>query len=78
MKKSMSIIAMLSCFAMVTISCQNQPSDQNKSDYSAQQAGIDDANSALLYSDDCITEREVVEAQKMWGQGIVRIGKVFQ
>jgi hypothetical protein len=77
MKKSMSIIAMLSCFAMVTISCQNQPSDQNKSDYSAQQVGIDDANSALLYSDDCITEREVVEAQKMWGQGIVRIGKVF-
>lgn len=31
----------------------------------------------LLYSDECITEREVVEAQKLWGDGIVRIGKVF-
>jgi hypothetical protein len=38
---------------------------------------MDDANSALLYSDECITEREVVEAQKMWGEGIVRIGRVF-
>ncbi len=28
-------------------------------------------------SDECITEREVVEAQALWGQGIVRIGKVF-
>lgn len=32
---------------------------------------------ALLYSDECITEREVVEAQNMWGKGIVRIGAVF-
>lgn len=31
----------------------------------------------LLYSDECITEREVVQAQKLWGDGIVRIGKVF-
>ena len=31
----------------------------------------------LLYSDVCISEREVVEAQKMWGDGIVRIGSVF-
>lgn len=31
----------------------------------------------LLYSDECITEREVVEAQKLWGAGIVRIGKVY-
>lgn len=26
---------------------------------------------------DCITEKEVVAAQKAWGEGIVRIGKVF-
>lgn len=37
----------------------------------------DALNNALLYSDECITEREVVEAQKMWGKGIVRIGAVF-
>ncbi|PWL32367.1 MAG: phosphoribosyl-AMP cyclohydrolase [Roseivirga sp. XM-24bin3] len=40
-------------------------------------AVAEEQNSALLYSDECITEREVVEAQKLWGQGIVRIGKVF-
>ncbi|MCM5663743.1 phosphoribosyl-AMP cyclohydrolase [Galbibacter mesophilus] len=38
----------------------------------------EDANHApLLYSDECITEREVVDAQKLWGDGIVRIGNVF-
>ena len=26
----------------------------------------------------CITEREVVTAQKAWGEGIVKIGKVYQ
>ena len=26
----------------------------------------------------CITEREVVEAQKAWGEGIVKIGKVYR
>jgi hypothetical protein len=26
---------------------------------------------------DCITEREVVAAQKAWGEGIVKIGKVY-
>ncbi len=29
-----------------------------------------------IYSDDCITEQEVVEAQKAWGDGIVEIGQV--
>lgn len=35
------------------------------------------ADDVLLYSNQCITEREVVDAQKMWGDGIVRIGSVF-
>ncbi|MEM9810717.1 MAG: phosphoribosyl-AMP cyclohydrolase [Pseudomonadota bacterium] len=29
------------------------------------------------YSDQCITEQEVVEAQTAWGEGIVEIGKVY-
>ena len=33
---------------------------------------------ALLYSDSCIAEAEVIAAQKAWGEGIVSIGKVFQ
>ncbi|MEO1013079.1 MAG: phosphoribosyl-AMP cyclohydrolase, partial [Bacteroidota bacterium] len=31
----------------------------------------------LQYSNECITEAEVVEAQKEWGEGIVHIGKIF-
>ncbi|MEM6730983.1 MAG: phosphoribosyl-AMP cyclohydrolase [Myxococcota bacterium] len=30
-----------------------------------------------LYSDQCITEQQVVDAQKAWGDGIVNIGKVY-
>lgn len=30
-----------------------------------------------IYSDECITEQEVVAAQKAWGDGIVKIGQVY-
>lgn len=33
--------------------------------------------SKARYSDNCITEQEVVEAQKAWGNGIVKIGRVY-
>lgn len=56
-------------------SCQNNtPTPQNNEVKSNQSNAEQDA---LLYSAECITEREVVEAQKLWGDGIVRIGKVF-
>jgi len=32
---------------------------------------------APLYSDECITEQEVVQAQKAWGDGIVKIGQTY-
>ena len=35
-------------------------------------------NNALLYSDDCITESEVIDAQTAWGSGIVRIGQLYK
>ena len=35
-----------------------------------------DRNS-LRYSEQCITEQEVVEAQKAWGDGIVNIGQIY-
>lgn len=35
-------------------------------------------NNALLYSDECITEAEVVNAQTAWGNGIVRIGQIHK
>ncbi|MAI64193.1 MAG: phosphoribosyl-AMP cyclohydrolase [Alteromonas sp.] len=34
-------------------------------------------DNSLLYSNSCITEREVIAAQKMWGDGIVEIGSVY-
>jgi hypothetical protein len=30
-----------------------------------------------IYSDECITEQEVVAAQKAWGDGIVEIGRIY-
>ena len=30
-----------------------------------------------IYSEECITEQEVVAAQRAWGDGIVEIGKVY-
>lgn len=35
------------------------------------------ARGQLKYSDECITEQDVVEAQKAWGDGIVKIGKIY-
>lgn len=32
---------------------------------------------ANVYNDKCITEQEVVDAQKQWGDGIVKIGKAY-
>lgn len=69
--------SLLALFALIfTQSCQAQ-SPVSNSKMSDEVTMAEEQNSALLYSDECITEREVVEAQKLWGQGIVRIGKVF-
>ena len=48
--------------------------------FSCNQAGLSDekeTSKMMIYSSDCITEAEVVAAQKEWGEGIVNIGKVF-
>lgn len=34
-------------------------------------------DNSLLYSNSCITEREVIAAQRKWGDGIVEIGSVY-
>ena len=31
----------------------------------------------VLYSSECITEAELIEAQQEWGEGIVKIGKIY-
>jgi len=45
--------------------------------FQAQAQTTERKNNVSLYSSECITEAEVVQAQKEWGDGIVRIGKAF-
>ncbi len=51
----------------------------NTTTTTAEKKGQETSNEekALLYSDECISELEVVKAQKEWGDGIVRIGNVY-
>ncbi|BFP43464.1 hypothetical protein FGF1_43090 [Flavobacteriaceae bacterium GF1] len=70
-----TFIMVMGAFAL--LSCN--PNQNTPSTNDATNTGTSNPNNeaSLLYSDECITEREVVEAQKQWGAGIVRIGKVF-
>lgn len=62
-------------FAAVFAACQ-QPTNNNSVQESTQPAA-ERGNNIQLYSPDCITEAEVIQAQKEWGDGIVRIGKAY-
>lgn len=73
--KNSFLITIISVFCGATLlSC-----NPNQNTAVATQASVTEDNNhdPLLYSDECITEREVVDAQKLWGAGIVRIGNVF-
>lgn len=78
MKKSLNYL-FLAVAAMVFVACnQNQNSEsETTSEKKSTSVSKDADHNPLLYSDECITEREVIEAQKQWGNGIVRIGKVY-
>lgn len=68
-----TVFLTIALFAFGT-ACQNQGAQNSPQATNTADTGT---NNALLYSDACITEREVVEAQKLWGDGIVRIGDVY-
>ncbi len=55
----------LVCLMFVAISFQAQAQTKERQ------------NNVTLYSSECITEAEVIQAQQEWGAGIVRIGKVY-
>ncbi|QYJ67936.1 phosphoribosyl-AMP cyclohydrolase [Flavobacterium litorale] len=78
MKKSLNYL-FLAVAAMVFVACnQNQNSgSETASEKKSTSVSKDADHNPLLYSDECITEREVIEAQKQWGNGIVRIGKIY-
>jgi hypothetical protein len=71
-----SILAMMA-FIITAISCNQPANNSSESTAKTSASAVNEDESALLYSAECITEREVVEAQKKWGEGIVRIGQVF-
>lgn len=73
--KLSSVAAIILSFALFACNPNGEQKTQNLTN--AKSVNEDANHDPLLYSDECITEREVIESQKLWGDGIVRIGKVF-
>ena len=74
---SLVALSLTSVFLTGCATAQSQQLQNEASKVASQPASSAVVDNQLLYSDVCISEREVVEAQKMWGDGIVRIGSVF-
>jgi hypothetical protein len=74
-----SKIVLMMTTVLITTGCTAVAQPQAKSSTSNKNLVLKPTalDNAALYSDECITEREVVSAQKMWGEGIVRIGAVY-
>jgi hypothetical protein len=60
-----SALGLMSCTNTTTTPAENKGQETSNEE------------KALLYSDECISELEVVKAQEEWGDGIVRIGNVY-
>ena len=79
-KKNLKTLVAISLSSVILTGCATAQSQQLKSAASEpamSHSSAPVADNRLLYSDSCISEREVVEAQKLWGDGIVRIGSVY-
>lgn len=80
-KKPMSklfSLSMIACCAVFASGCMATAETAAETREASQRSGGSYMpDNTPLFSDACITEREVVTAQRMWGDGIVRIGKVF-
>lgn len=74
---SLVALSLTSVFLTGCATAQSQQIQNEASKVASQPVSSAVVDNQLLYSDVCISEREVVEAQKMWGDGIVRIGSVF-
>lgn len=74
---SLVALSLTTVFLTGCATAQSQQLQNEASKVASQPVSSAVVDNQLLYSDVCISEREVVEAQKMWGDGIVRIGSVF-
>ena len=61
----------LICTFLIFFSCSQNKADKNSA---TKELAVKQAKKSPL---DCITEAEVIEAQRQWGDGIVAIGKIF-
>lgn len=63
-------------FGFILMGCNSStttPSGATQND-----ASPSSESKSLIYSENCITEEEVINAQIAWGEGIVKIGETFQ
>lgn len=58
-------------------SCENNSTKRQQNNEMKEKPSVNLNEDVLLYSKECITEYEVVKAQREWADGIVRIGKVY-
>ena len=74
---SLVALSLTTVFLTGCATAQSQQLQNEASKVASQAVSPAAVDNQLLSSDVCISEREVVEAQKMWEDGIVRIGSVF-
>ena len=63
-------------FSFLFIGCNSATTTQSGS--TQNDAPPSSESKSLIYSESCITEEEVIDAQIAWGEGIVKIGETFQ
>lgn len=71
--KSAVLLLVLIPASILTASCNQNASSANNDDSTAA-----NASNASNNSDNCITEKDVTDAQQTWANAIVEIGKAYQ
>lgn len=72
LKKSVFLL-----FSVIAFSACTQMDNNQRANQTATTKEASNKRALQLYSPNCITEAEVIEAQKVWGDGIVKIGKAY-
>ncbi|MBZ9651037.1 phosphoribosyl-AMP cyclohydrolase [Psychroflexus montanilacus] len=70
-----TLLVLLATIFLITSCNTNSTKTKNESEQEAKTLDLNE--DVLLYSKECITEYEVVKAQREWADGIVRIGEVY-
>ncbi|MEL6457853.1 MAG: hypothetical protein AAFQ91_06335 [Cyanobacteria bacterium J06621_15] len=77
--KSAALLLVLICVSILSSSCnQNTSSANNDNSNASTTANAPSAVNASNNSDNCITEKDVIDAQNTWANAIVEIGKAYK